>query len=219
MNISFLTKVKVLIADDHEFVRKGVRAMMRTEDSVEVVGEAATGLEVLQQTEKLGPDVVILDLVMPGMEPVELIQHIRGRNPATRVLILSMYDSGTIIRNVMAAGANGYILKSDVDNFRNAFHAVCRGQRYLSREVSELLAYEYLGLTVPPKQNDRFSLTRREGEVARLLSLGKSSKEIGHFLTISVRTVETHRANIMRKLNVHSVTELLHSAHSRNLIQ
>ena len=218
MKASLPNKIRVLIADDHDLVRKGLRAIMRTEETVLVVGEATTGPEVIRQTDTLNPDVIILDLLMPEMDAVEAIRHIRVHNPGTRVLILSTYDSEASIYKVMSAGADGYVLKSDSNNLKAAFHAVCKGQRYLSREVSDILANQYLGMIAPPTEPPVFCLTSREREVARLLSLGKSSKEIADSLDIAVRTVETHRANIMRKLNVHSVTELLNSAHSKKLI-
>jgi len=214
-----MNKVKILIADDHELIRRGMREVLRTERNVIVVGEAMTGLEVLEQVEKLQPDVVIMDLAMPELDGVEATRRIRAISPSTTVLIVSMHDSHAMIRQALDAGAQGYVLKTDLSfNLKAGLREVLSGRSYLSHNVTERLANEYLQQSEPRRDFSTLGLTDRELEIARLLSVGKSSKQIGAELGVSVRTVETHRANIMRKLNVHSVTELLHYALAHKLI-
>jgi DNA-binding NarL/FixJ family response regulator len=215
-----MKKVKILIADDHELIRRGVRTILESSRDAEIVGEATNGIQAVEQTEKLRPDVVIMDLVMPGLDGIEATRRIHAANAGTRVIILTMHDSEVLVRRVLIAGADGYVLKSDLANqLKTAVKSVCRGQRYLSGQISEGLVDGYLQQDMPERNATPACLTSRELEVARLLSLGKSSKEIGAALRITVRTVETHRANIMRKWNVHSVTELLHYALAHGLVR
>jgi len=213
-----MNKIKVLIADDHELIRQGVRLILHSVRAVQVVGEAVTGLQAVEQTQKLKPDVVVMDLAMPGLDGIEATRQIRAANPSTQVIVLTMHDSEIMVRRVLNAGASGYVLKSELANkLKTALRVVRRGSRYLSRQMSEQLMDRYLRQSGTGEELP-FSLTSRELEVAQLLSVGKSSKEIGDVLNITVRTAETHRANIMRKLNVHSVTELLHRAFADKLI-
>jgi DNA-binding NarL/FixJ family response regulator len=213
-----MNKIKVLIADDHELIRQGVRSILHSVRGAQVVGEAVTGLQAVEQTQKLKPDVVVMDLAMPELDGIEATRQIRSANPSTQVIVLTMHDSEIMVRRMLNAGASGYVLKSELANkLKTALRVVHRGSRYLSRQMSERLMDRYLQQSGTGEELP-FSLTSRELEVAQLLSVGKSSKEIGDVLNITVRTVETHRANIMRKLNVHSVTELLHRAFADKLI-
>ncbi len=214
-----MSKIRVLIADDHELIRRGVRSILHSDPNALVVGEAVTGVQAVEQTQKLKPDVVVMDLAMPELDGIEATRQIRSTNPSTQILVLTMHDSEIVVRRVLNAGANGYVLKSELAHkLKAALRVVHRGRRYLSRQMSERLMDRYLQQTEPALES-AFSLTSRELEVAQLLSVGKSSKEIGDVLNITIRTVETHRANIMRKLNVHSVTELLHRAFADKLIE
>lgn len=205
-----MNKIRVLIADDHELMRQRIRAILHSDRKAQVVGEAVTGLQAVEQSQRLHPDVVIMDLMMPELDGIEATRRIRGVSPNTRVIVLTMHNSEIMVRRVLNAGASGYVLKSELaSKLKTALRVVSRGKRYLSHQIAEVLVNRYLqGITLgdePPP-----GLTNREQEVSQLLSLGKGSKEIGEILKITVRTVDTHRANIMRKLNVHSVTELLH---------
>jgi DNA-binding NarL/FixJ family response regulator len=214
-----MNKIKVLVADDHELIRRGVRSILHSGRSAQVVGEAVTGLEAVEQAQKLSPDVVIMDLGMPELDGIEATRRIRAVNPSVRVIVLTMHDSEVMVRRVLSAGANGYVLKSELANkLKEALEVVYRGYRYLSAQVIEELMDRYLKQGAPEKESP-LVLTSRELEVAQLLSWGKSNKEIGDVLKIKVRTVETHRANIMRKLNVHSVTELIHRAFADKLVE
>jgi DNA-binding NarL/FixJ family response regulator len=214
-----MSKIRVLIADDHELIRQGVRSILHSERDAQVVGEAVTGLQAVEQTQKLKPDVVVMDLAMPELDGIEATRQIRAANPSTQVIVLTMHDSEIMVRRVLNAGAGGYVLKSELANkLKTALRVVYRGRRYLSRQMSERLMDRYLEQARSAEESPS-SLTSRELEVAQLLSVGKSSKEIGDVLNITVRTVETHRSNIMRKLNVHSVTELLHRAFADKLFE
>ncbi len=215
-----MSKIRILIADQHELIRHGVRITLRSEQNAVVIGEAATWIEALNQAKKLKPDVVVMDLVMPGLDGIDAIRGIRISNPNTRTIILTMEDSEVTVRKALDTGVDGYVLKSDLAiRLKAALRVVSRGGRYLSPEVTEALANNRLQLAAHGEEESHVSLTNRELEVLRLLSLGKSSKEIGAALEIAVRTVETHRANLMRKANLHSVTELLHYAFANNLLE
>jgi DNA-binding NarL/FixJ family response regulator len=185
-----LTRVKVLIAYEYPLVRESLRAILRSERHAVVVGEAATGIQAVEQTAKLKPDLVIIGLAMHGLDGVEATRKIQAANPGVHVLIVGADDSEIITRN------EGFKIQI-------ALKAIYEGRRYLSHASSRFTRAGNNGVS-------ELHLTRRELEVVDLVSLGKSSKEISNTLKISVRTAETHRANIMRKLNVHSVTELLH---------
>jgi DNA-binding NarL/FixJ family response regulator len=214
-----MNRIKVLIADDHELIRQGVRSILHSERRAQIVGEAVTGRQAVELAEKLGPDVVIMDLVMPELDGIEAIRQIRAADPSIRIIVLTMHNSEILVRRVLSAGASAYVLKSELaDKLKKALHAVSRGDRYLSDEMLERFTNRYLQQTAPEDESARF-LTGRELEVAQLLSLGKSSKEIAEILKITARTVDTHRANIMRKMNVHSVTELLYQAFTNKLIE
>ena len=214
-----MNRIRVLIADDHELIRQGVRSILHSERSAQIVGEAVTGRQVVELAEKLRPDVVIMDLVMPELDGIEATRQIRAADPSIRIIVLTMHNSEIMVRRVLSAGASAYVLKSELaDKLKKALHAVSRGDRYLSGEMLERYTNRYLR-PAPPDDESACCLTSRELEVAQLLSLGKSSKEIGEVLKITARTVDTHRANIMRKMNVHSVTELLYQAFTNKLIE
>jgi DNA-binding NarL/FixJ family response regulator len=214
-----MNRIRVLIADDHELIRQGVRSILHSERSAQIVGEAVTGRQVVELAEKLGPDVVIMDLVMPELDGIEATRQIRAADPSIRIIVLTMHNSEIMVRKVLSAGASAYVLKSELaDKLKTALHAVSRGDRYLSSEMLERFTNRYLQQTAPDDESG-CCLTSRELEVAQLLSLGKSSKEIAEILKIAARTVDTHRANIMRKMNVHSVTELLYQALTNRLIE
>lgn len=210
-------RTKVLIADDHEVVRKGIRAILQSERNIRVIGEAETVSKMLMQAKTTKPDLVLMDLVMPEVNGLETIRQMRANAPATRIIVLTMHESLVLVRKVLEAGADGYVLKTELaTDIKAAVKAVSRGDRYLSCKVAEALLAHDARESTPGK--DMSPLTAREHEVIRLLSTGKSNKEIASELGISVRTVETHRANIMRKLNLHSVTELLHYIFSNKLV-
>lgn len=211
--------LRILVADDHSVVRTGLRTLLESEDGWEVCGEANNGREAVEKAGKLKPDVAVLDIGMPLVNGIEATRQIKKVSPQTEILILTMHDSESLIEEVLGAGARGYILKDDADlNLIKAVDVVRQHKPYLSSRVSEAVSKTAL----PPEvesSSDRRRLTPREREIVQLLAEGKSNKEIASFLAISVKTAETHRANIMLKLNFHSITELVRYAVRNNIIR
>ena len=210
-------KIRILVADDHELVRQGIRGLLLSEPALRVVGEAADGRETITKARKLKPDIAILDIGMPVQDGLEATRQMREAAPETRILILTMHDSDQMVRRVLEAGALGYVLKSDLaKHLIRAVKSVSKGKVYLTPKVSEIVldgfiksANESQELGSSHSQNQ---LTDREISVVRLLTEGKANKEIAAALDISVRTVETHRARILRKLGLHSLSGLLNYA-------
>ncbi|MFI5072402.1 MAG: response regulator [Terriglobales bacterium] len=211
--------LRILVADDHQVVRTGLRTLLETERGWQVCAEAANGREAVQKARELRPDVAVLDIGMPLLNGVEATRQIRKLSPKTEVLILTMHDSEVLIQEVLEAGARGYILKDDADrNLIAAVDALGQHKPYLSSRVSEVFS-KSVQSPGDDSTSDRRRLTPREREIVQLLAEGKSNKEIAGFLNISVKTAETHRANIMLKLNFHSITELVRYAVRNKIIQ
>lgn len=211
-------KIKVLIADDHHLVREGFRALLESEADFEVVGECNDGREVLQQVEQSEPDVVLCDLKMPGLNGLEVARQLSAGG--TKVLMLSMHANDEFVRKALQNGAAGYILKdSHRDELLRAIREVELGRRYLSAPLTAR-AIEAYAESAPPEDGfaDYDSLTPREREVLQLAAEGYGNKEIGERLFISPRTVETHRANFMRKLNIETQAELTRYALQRGIL-
>jgi DNA-binding NarL/FixJ family response regulator len=207
--------LRILVADDHELVRRGVRGLLQAHRGWKVVTQAANGREAVEQSKKLRPDLAILDIAMPILDGVEATRQLREASPDTRVLILTLHDSEQMVRRVLEAGARGYVLKSDVaTHLLKAVMAVSRGQIFLTPKVSEIVLKGFLGTEeiVKPDGSSRLRPTPREVQIIRLVAEGKASKEIAAVLGIAVRTVETHRAHIMSKLALRSVAELVRYA-------
>jgi len=214
-----MKRVRILIADDHELIRIGVRTLLDSEKDIEVVGQATTGAEAVEQVAKLRPDVILLDVVMAGSHGIEVIRCVRALSPVTWVIAVTMHDLEEMVRAVFLAGASGYVLKTDIaSELTTAIRAVAAGRRYLSPHLPQRLADTLLLRAEERKEAHAEHFTSREREIARMLSRGKSSKQIAAVLGISIRTVETHRANMMRKLKVHSVTELIHHMFAQGLL-
>lgn len=211
--------LRILVADDHHVVRTGLRTLLETKSGWEVCAEAVDGREAVEKAGQLLPDVAILDIGMPLLNGVEATRQIRKLSPKTEVLILTMHDSEMLIQEVLEAGARGYILKDDADrNLIAAVGALSRHKPYLSSRVSKVFSKTILS-PGDDSTSDRRRLTPREREILQLLAEGKSNKEIAGFLGISVKTAETHRANIMLKLDFHSITELVRYAVRNKIIQ
>jgi DNA-binding NarL/FixJ family response regulator len=214
--------VRILVADDHHVVRTGLRALLESQAGWQVCAEAENGREAVEKAKEHKPDVAVLDIGMPLLNGVEATRQIRKFSPETEVLILTMHDSELLIQEVFEAGAHGYILKDDADrNLLAAVEALRRHEPYLSSRVSEAVSKAGLPPGSPPAVNrtSRSRLTPREREVLQLLAEGKGNKEVASFLGISVKTAETHRANIMLKLDFHSITELVRYAVRNKIIQ
>jgi DNA-binding NarL/FixJ family response regulator len=214
-------KLRILIADDHELVRRGIRGLLRAQRGWKVAGEAADGREAVEKSRKLKPDVIILDIGMPNLDGLEAARQIREAAPNTEILILTMHESNQMVRRVLEAGARGYVLKSDLaGHLVKAVKGVSRGKIYLTPKVSEIVLEGFLskGTDSQQAQGSRFRPTPRETEIIRLLAEGKANKTIALELGITVRTVETHRAKIMLKLGLHSLTQLVHYAIRHNIV-
>lgn len=211
--------LRILVADDHHVVRTGLRALLESKTGWQVCAEASNGREAVQKAGELQPDVAVLDIGMPLLNGVDATRQIRKASPGTEILILTMHDSEHMIEGVLEAGARGYILKDDADrNLLAAVEALRRHKPYLSPRVSAAVSK---GASLTGAEGERPSrrLTPREREIVQLLAEGKSNKEIATYLNISVKTAETHRANIMLKMNFHSVTELVRYAVKNKIIQ
>lgn len=215
-------KLRLLIADDHELVRQGIRATLRARSGWKVVGEAVNGEEAVRKAQDLQPDLAILDITMPELDGLETTRRIQKVAPDTKVLILTMHESDQMVRRVLEAGARGYVLKSDLaTQLVKAVGQVAEGRVFLTPKVSEIVLQGFLEHKKEgprPPQHDEKSPTAREMEVIRLLAEGKSNKQISAILGIAVRTVETHRAKIMLKLKLHSIVELVHYATRRGIV-
>jgi DNA-binding NarL/FixJ family response regulator len=210
--------VRILVADDHNVVRTGLRALIESHPGWQVCAEAANGRQAVEKAGQFKPDVAVLDIGMPLLNGVEATRQIRKLSPQTEILILTMHDSELLIQEVLEAGAHGYILKDDADrNLIAAVDALRRHEPYLSSRVSKSILPQ--GDVPASDRSSRSRLTPREREILQLLAEGKSNKEVAGFLGISVKTAETHRANIMLKLDFHSITELVRYAVRNKFIQ
>jgi DNA-binding NarL/FixJ family response regulator len=199
---------RVILADDHALFRSGVKRILAEIPGVEVVGEAADGMQLLELLKELTPDLVILDISMPKLRGLEAIQAIKTSYPQVQVLMLTMHKDADYLSLALGAGAAGFLLKEDADpELLKALDAIRRGKTYLSPSVSKVLP-DLLRRGLGPGTGQEV-LTHREREVLKLLSDGKSSKEIGDLLFISLRTVQNHRANIMKKLKVRRTADLI----------
>jgi DNA-binding NarL/FixJ family response regulator len=213
-----MTVLRVLIADDHLLVRAGIRALIESLGGVTVVGEATDGRELIELAGQLRPDIALLDISMPGLNGLEAAARIREQLPATRVIILSMHANEAYVRQALKAGATGYLLKSaDAAELRAALQAVSKGEVFLSSAVSKQVVKAFVdGSADVPSPLD--TLTTRQREILQLIAEGRSTKEIAFTLDISAKTVETHRAQIMERLEIHDVAGLVRFAIRTGLI-
>jgi DNA-binding NarL/FixJ family response regulator len=214
--------LRIMIADDHDLMRRGIKGLLLSHPNWEVCGEAQTGREAVVKAEQLKPDIVILDISMPDLNGVEAARRIRKASENTEVLILSAHYSDQLIREIVEAGARGYIVKSDSDrDLVIAVETLANHKPFFTPRATEVILGNFNAggarAKIPEEIRDR--LTSREREIVQLLAEGKSSKEVATFLCISVKTVETHRANIMRKLQLHTVTELVRYAVRNQIIE
>mgnify|MGYP001820287224 CR=1 FL=1 len=202
-------KYRIFIADDHRIVRDGLRSLIDRENDLEFVGMAENGRQAVQMTRKLKPDVVIMDVSMPDLNGIDATSQIINEVPGVKVIALSMHSEKQLIDGMLQAGAAGYLLKeSAFEELTKSIRIVCAGKKYLSPDVTDIVLQNYLN---SPSENNYYQapgLTLREREVLQLISEGRSMKEIAERLNISVKTVESHRKNIMDKLNLHTVAEL-----------
>jgi DNA-binding NarL/FixJ family response regulator len=215
-----LPKLRILIGDDHTLVRKGLRKILEEQPDWEVVAEADDGRQAVKETQALEPDLVILDIGMPLLNGIEATRQIVRRRPGVSVLILSMHAEEAYITQALQAGARGYLLKDSADtDLLNAVGAVSSGKSFFSPAVSAVMLDDFVRHLANKGVVDRFeSLSEREREIFQLVAEGYSNKEIADMLSVSPATVETHRAHILQKLDVHSTAELVLYAVRRGVI-
>lgn len=207
--------IRILLADDHAVVRQGFRMILSAQDDLEVIGEVANGREAVEQGQLLQPDLVIMDVSMPELNGIEATRRLLEVAPRCRVLALSMHKDSVYVREILRAGASGYLLKEAIDNdLLIAVRAVAKGQGYLSPAVSDAVLSDYRKHVTDPID----LLSSREREVLQLIAEGKTNKEIATALNLSTYTVESHRSRIMEKLNLHSAGELVRFAFRNGLI-
>jgi two-component system response regulator NreC len=202
-------KIRILLADDHAVVRQGFKMILAAQPDMEIVGEAGNGREALQLAGNLQPDVIVMDVAMPELNGIEATRRLGELSPRTRVLALSMHKDSVYVREILRAGARGYLLKDAIaSDLLAAVRAVARGEGYLSPGVSDAVLNDYRRHVTDPID----LLTSREREVLQMIAEGKTNKEIATVLNLSVYTVDAHRGRIMEKLNLHSVNELVRFA-------
>jgi DNA-binding NarL/FixJ family response regulator len=216
------TGLRILIADDHEVVRHGVRALLQGHAGWEICGEAIDGRDAVDKAAQLKPDLVILDIGMPNLNGLDAARQILRAEPQTRVLVLTIDESEQVMREVLSTGARGFLLKSDAArDLVAAVEALEHHRTFFTSKVAEMVLNGYVNGNRPaaPPGPQRDRLTPREREVVQLLAEGKTTKEVAVVLGMSVKTAETHRSNIMRKLNFHSVSQLVLYAVRNNIVQ
>ena len=214
--------LRILVADDHDLMRRGIKMLLQSHSGWEVCEEAKTGVEAVTRTEELKPDILILDINMPDLDGVAAARRIRKASPSTEILILSMHYSDQLIREIVEAGARGFIVKSDPERDLNlAVETLANHKPFFTPQVTEVILGSFnLGGTVKEfPELIRERLTPHEREIVQLVATGKSSKEIASSLGISIKTADTHRTNVMRKLDLHSVSELVRYAIRNQIVE
>lgn len=216
-------KLRILVADDHEVIRRGLCTLLQSQQDWEICGETKDGREAVEMAKELNPDIVILDISMPNLNGLAAARQLAQQNPDAKIIILTMADSDQAIREALDAGARGFVLKSDAArDLISAVEALQHDRMFFTPRVNDLVLAGFLGqkrngsVSEPPKLP---KLTSREIEVVQLLAEGKSSKEVACILNLSTKTAETHRSNIMRKLNFHSIRDIIVYAIKANIIQ
>ena len=206
-----MNEIRIVLADDHTLVRHGLRLMLEREIGLKVVAEAANGREALQAVDASSPHVVIMDLAMPNLNGIEAARQIHQKYPAINIVVLSMHSDESYVLRALKAGARGYLLKDSADtDLVNAVRSVTEGKAFFSPAISRVLVEEYVRQLQQKGVEDSYDLlTSREREILQLIGEGKSNKQVAQILNLSPYTVETHRSNMMEKLNLHSVPELI----------
>jgi DNA-binding NarL/FixJ family response regulator len=216
IGVCAMDSVKLLVADDHEVVRNGVRSLLEAQPGWQVMAEASNGREAVEKAKRLKPDVAVLDIGMPSLNGLEAARQMLRNDPRIKVVILTMHESENLIREVLKVGARGYVSKTDaIRDLVTAINAVRSGLTFFTAKVDEIVLEGYLDKTEAAESR----LTPRQREIIQLLAEGRSNKEIAVTLGLSIKTAETHRANIMRRLNCHSISEIVRYAVRNNIIE
>lgn len=215
--------IRVVLADDHVFVRDGIKSLLENEANIEVVGEAIDGADALEVVADSKPDLLIVDIRMPNLTGIEVVEKLRNDNNEVKIIMLSMHESEEYVLKSIKAGADGYLLKgSSKEEFLKALHTVAAGGKYFSGDISSILIGQLTNssASLEPKQNlgEEMMITKREKEILTLLLSGKGNKEIAEALDISKRTAEVHRFNLMKKLKVKNLMELSNKATEYSLL-
>ena len=213
-----MTVITVVLADDHPIVRQGLRHLLENDPEFHVVGEASDGLEAIHLIETLKPNVLVLDMMMPGLNGIEVLRQFKKVSPLTRAIVLSMQSANAYVVEALNLGAEGYVLKdTGPSELVDAIHAVTQGNRYVSEKLLERL--EATGHRADEAPLDAYqTLTTREREILQLTAEGKSSTQVGEILAISPRTVEVHRSKLMKKLALHNIADLIRYAIKRRIL-
>ena len=215
-----MDKLRILLADDHTILRDGIRSLLEDESDMTVIGEAEDGHSAVKLVKKLDPDVVLMDIAMPLLNGLEATRQIKRDNPQTKVLILTMHENEEYIRQVLAIGAMGYILKdAAARELLGAIRAVYRGEAVLSPAITRLVIEDYLRWGDLQPESDSSGLSPREREVLQLVAEGYTNKQIAEILSISIKTVQAHRSNLMSKLDLHDRGELIKYAIQKKIIE
>lgn len=215
-----MTVLRILIADDHEVARKGIRSLLESHSGWEVCAEAKDGREAVECASRLKPDVLLLDIGMPNLNGLDAARQILAVTPEARILILTIHDSEQVVREVLAAGARGFLLKSDAGrDLVAAVEALQHRRTYFTPKVAQMMLDGYLRPHDDRETSAQHVLTPREREVIQLVAEGRTTKEIATTLSLSVKTAETHRTNLMRKLDLHSVADLTLYAVRNGIVQ
>lgn len=216
-----MSEYRILLADDHSIVRKGLRTILEEDGSLEVVAEASNGREAVDLCQSLEPHIAVMDVSMPQLNGLEAAAQLQRSSSSTRVIVLSMYRDETYILRALTAGAKGYLLKDTAEEeILPAIRAVLRGNSYFSASISQTLLDDHIRYLQKRGLQDSYDLlTEREKEVLQLLAEGRSNKEVAAVLNLSLSTVETHRTNMMQKLNLHSAAEIVLYAVRKKLIR
>ncbi|HEX8918026.1 MAG TPA: response regulator transcription factor [Chloroflexota bacterium] len=211
--------IRVLVADDHWIVREGLRNVLASEPDIEVIGEAEDGHQALEMTEKVRPDVVVMDIAMPNLNGLEATRQIRRRSPSVNVVILTMHEDKLYFLQIVKAGAMGCVLKRSMGReLVEAIRAAARGESHFPSAMVTTVVQDYRRLLDSPVSEDMNPLTEREREILQLVAEGQTNREIADLLTVSIKTVQTHRANLMEKLGAHDRTDLVKFAIKLGLI-
>ena len=201
--------VKIILADDHRIMREGLRALLEKEAGIEVIAEADNGRTTVELSRELNPDVVVIDIGMPDLNGIDATRQIVSESPAVKVIALSMHSDRKFVREMLSAGASGYLLKdSAFEELGIALTTVINNQTYLSPKIANTVVKDYLGKVEPKESKVSPALTKREREVLQLIAEGKTTKDIASQLYVSIKTIETHRKQIMDKVGLNSVAEL-----------
>jgi DNA-binding NarL/FixJ family response regulator len=215
-----MKKIRVLLVDDHAILREGIKALLEKQDDIEVVAEAADGREAIPKVAQFRPDVVVLDISMPKMDGLESTRQMKRENPDIKVLVLTMHDNEEYFFQLLRAGASGYVTKRSVSReLVSAIEAVYRGESFFCPSMAKFLLSDFLRLDKAVENTGQEELTPREREIVKLIAEGYTNQQIADLLHRSVKTIESHRSNILRKLGIHDSIELVKYAVRKKLIE